>query len=190
MPKQPTKKRAALNPQGRVTVLLAEYNALYRLAEFRMGALDRRVPAAGATIVAFLGSVPLLPEQAGVIVLVAIPISLVWFVRTTINHARSLEDLLRGIEAIEQAINKAARRELITFQSNHPSRGKAVGGRTGFETVSTVGFVSALLIGSCEFLSGGAAVGWVSLAYSGYLLGVTIAILAWIRRWRRYRYQG
>lgn len=190
MPKQPAKKPAILDPQGRITVLLAEYQALYRLAEFRMGALDRRVPAAGAAIVAFLGSVPLLPERAGVIILVAIPISVVWFVRTTINHARSLEDLLRAIEAAERTINRTAGAALLAFQSNHPSRGKAVGGRTGFETVSAVGLASAVLIGACAYLAdtpGSRPV--VSILYVGYLIGVAGTVLRWLVLWKRYRYR-
>tara|TARA_R110000782_G_scaffold102483_5_gene189514 strand:- start:17259 stop:17831 length:573 start_codon:yes stop_codon:yes gene_type:complete len=190
MPKKPAKKPAILDPQGRITVLLAEYHALYRLAEFRMGALDRRVPAAGAAIVAFLGSVPLLPERAGMIVLVAIPISVVWFVRTTINHARSLEDLLRAIEAAERAINRAAGTPLLAFQSNHPSRGKAVGGRTGFETVSAVGLAAAVLIGACAYLADtpGSATA-VSILYMGYLVSMAGSILRWLVLWKRYRYK-
>lgn len=174
----------------RVSILLAEYGVLYRLAEFRMGALDRRVPAAGAAIVAFLGSVPILPEPAGVIVLAAIPLSLVWFVRTTINHARSLEDLLRRTEAIEHAVNRITGDTLLAFQSGHPSRGKAVGGRTGFETVSAVGLAAALLIGSCEYLASmaGEIEPWISAGYTGYLAATGGSILLWLRGWRKYRY--
>lgn len=180
-----------LDPMDRVSILLAEYGALYRLVEFRMGALDRRVPATGAAIVAFLGSVPLLPDSAGVIVLAAIPLSLVWFVRTTINHARSLEDLFRGIEAIELAVNRLTGDTLLIFQSGHPSRGKAVGGRTGFETVSAVGLAAALLIGSCGYLAGavGAMTPWAFAIYTSYLLGIAVSTLSWLRRWRRYRYK-
>jgi len=155
-----------------------------------MNALDRRVPAAGAAIVAFLGSVPLLPDAAGIVVLAAIPLSLVWFVRTTINHARSLEDLLRGIEGIERAVNAIAKSSLLGFQSDHPSRGTTVGGRTGFETVSAVGLAAVVLIGACSYLAdtpGSHPI--ASLFYTGYLIGVTGSILRWLVRWKRYRYR-
>lgn len=36
------------------------------------------------------------------VILVAVPLSLVWFSRTTIKHARSLKDLLRAIEGKER----------------------------------------------------------------------------------------
>lgn len=181
----------SLKPIDRIGVLLAEYEALYRLAEFRMSALDRRVPAAGAAIVAFLGSVPLLPDPAGMVVLAAIPLSLVWFVRTTVNHARSLEDLLRRIEVIEQAVNGIAGSPLLGFQSHHPSRGSVVGGRTGFETVTAVGLAAALLIGSCLYLAevAHALEPWVCVLYTGYLLAVAGCILVWLREWRGYRYR-
>jgi len=189
MPKKPA---SPITPQDKIGVLTTEYKSLYRLAEFRMASLDRRVPAAGAAIVAFMSSVPVLPEPARVVLLAAIPISLIWFVRTTINHARSFEDLLRRIEQIEHAVNKLAGEVLMTFQSSHPSRGRAVGGRTGFETVSAVGLASALLIGACEYLLRwtGPENLWVSMAYTGYLLVIAAYVLVQIRHWMNYRYQN
>jgi len=189
MPKKPA---SSITPQDKIGVLTTEYKALYRLAEFRMASLDRRVPAAGAAIVVFMSSVPMLPEPARAILLAAIPISLIWFVRTTINHARSFEDLLRRIEQIEHAVNRITGEMLITFQSSHPSRGRAVGGRTGFETVSAVGLASALLIGSCEYLVRWMRPEalWVSLAYTGYLLVIAAYVLVQIGSWRKYRYSA
>lgn len=179
-----------LSSESKIDVLLAEYNAMYQLAEFRMASLDRRVPAAGAAIVAFLTGVPVLPGPAGAVLLLAIPISVVWFVRTTINHARSFEDLLRRIEYIEQDVNRLAGDTLMAFQSSHPSRGKAVGGRTGFETVSAVGLASALLIGSCEFLLRWAEPEkiWVSMLYTNYLLVIAAYVFVQLRGWLRYEY--
>lgn len=173
-----------------VGVLLAEYHALYKLAEFRMGALDRRVPGAGAAIVAFLSGVPALPEASGFVLLLAIPISIVWFVRTTVNHARSFEDLLRRIEQIELTINFVCESELMRFQSSHPSRGRAVGGRTGFETVSAVGLASAIMLGACEMLmqSIGPGTVWVSLLYTNLLMVVAAYVLVYFWIWRKYKY--
>lgn len=171
-------------------MLLAEYHALYRLAEFRMASLDRRVPLTGAALVAFLGSVPALPGPVGLVLLVFVPASVIWFVRTTINHARSFEDALRRIELLEQRLNLIAGEELIGFQSTHPSRGKATGGRTGTETIEAVGLASALLLGSCGYVAGfyeglGPA---GALAYCGYLAAIAAYVLAWLRHARRYRY--
>ena len=110
--------------------------------------------------------------------------------RTTINHARSFEDLIRRIEQVEESINAIAGETLICFQSTHPSRGKAVGGRTGFETVTAVGLASALIGGTCAYLAW-----WIhpieyqtSLAYSTYLATILIHILFLIRSTRKYRY--
>lgn len=173
-------------------MLLAEYHALYGLAQFRMSALDKRVPAAGAAIVAFLSGVPVLPDPAGLILLVVIPASLIWFIRTTINHARSFEDLIRRIEQIEQTLNTIAGETLISFQSTHPSRGRAVGGRTGFETVTAAGLSSALIIGSCA----GLALGFHStdavliIAYIAYLTWIAAYILKLTWLVRKYRYQN
>ena len=178
-----------LSPRDRADILIAEYNALYGLATFRMGALDRRVPAAGAALLAFMGSVPVLPETTQHVFVVAIPASLVWLLRTTINHARSFEDLLRRIEHVETALNRLAGDELMGFQSSHPSRLKAVGGRTAAETVVAVMMAAIILIGACAVIGWGALLHRpIILGYAGYLAIVT-GYLSWlIWRWTRYRY--
>ena len=38
--------------------LFHEYEAVYRLAEFRLAALDRRIPLIGGVLTAFLSAVP------------------------------------------------------------------------------------------------------------------------------------
>jgi hypothetical protein len=186
----PAPKRSGLAKSHHLEALLAEYNALYGLAEFRMGALDRRVPAAGAALLVFIGSVPALPGPAQHILLAAIPASLIWLLRTTINHARSFEDALRRIEAIEGAVNRLASDTLICFQTTHPSKGRAVGGRTGVETVLAVVFSSALLLGACGYLMvlAEGASSPTTLGYAGYLAAVTIALAFEVAEWRRYRY--
>lgn len=186
----PMQPLTQLAPRERIDVLLAEYHALYGLAQFRMGALDKRVPAAGAAIVAFLSGVPLLPEPAGLVLLTVIPASLIWFVRTTINHARSFEDLIRRIEQVERAVNAIAGESLICFQSTHPSRGRAVGGRTGFETVTAAGLASALIIGACATLSlNQSADTTLILMYLAYLTGIAGYLLSLLRQISQYRYQ-
>lgn len=173
----------------RIDVLLAEYGALYALAEFRMASLDRRVPAAGAALVAFLGGAPIVPDTTAWLLLAVIPASLIWFLRTTINHARSFEDAIRRIEQIERDVNGLAACDLMRFQSTHPSRGRAVGGRTGAETVSAVLLASLILLGACFFIALGLLDSWpIQLGYVVYL-GLIVMHHIWVTvRWARYRY--
>lgn len=142
-------KKELLSAEARMTVLLAEYSAMYDLALFRLHSLDRRVPLTGSALVASLGATLVLPIEAQVFILVAVPLALVWFLRTTINHARSFEDALRRIEQIESKLNALAGDELVHFQSRHPSRGKATGGRTGRETITTVLIAGGLCHAVC-----------------------------------------
>jgi len=124
--------------EHRVDILMEEYRVLYTLVTLRLTSLDRRVPLAGASLAAFLGSVTVLPRDAQLVFLFGLPVALVWFLRATVNHARSAEDLLRRIEEIEREINRLCGEELLAFQSRHPSRGRQVGGQTTTESVKTV----------------------------------------------------
>ncbi|MEO1009595.1 MAG: hypothetical protein AAFX79_13615 [Planctomycetota bacterium] len=173
---------------ARLEAALAEYRALYGLAEFRLLALDRRIPAAGAAITAFVGTIPLLPADSQAILLAMVPVSLVWLVRTTINHARSFEDALRRIELLEQRINRLVGHEILGFQSGHPSKGRAVGGRTGAETIGTVLLAVALLLGACSVLGPPRFGGLLGLAYWGCLCAIGAHLAACALEWRRYRY--
>lgn len=177
-----------LDRQASIEVLLAEYQAMYRLAEFRMSSLERRVPATGAAIVAFLGVLPLLPDSSQWIVLMVVPASLVWMVRTTINHARSFEDALRRIEWIEKQANAIAGQELLGFQSNHPSRGVTVGGRTGVETVGSVLLAAVIVLLSCLALTSPLKddPSLLGVAYYLYILGVAAHFIVCVKNWRRY----
>ena len=146
-------KNRSISAEARVTVLLAEYRAMYDLALFRLNALDRRVPLTGSTLAASLAAALVLPVQAQVLILAALPLTLVWFLRTTINHARSFEDALRRIEQIEEKLNNLAGDELVRFQSQHPSRGKATGGRTGRESITAVLAASLMILVGCGALT-------------------------------------
>lgn len=192
MDRPPAEPTNQLDPVASIEVLLAEYRAMYQLAEFRMVSLERRVPAAGATIVAFLGVLPLMPEQSQWILLFVVPASLVWFVRTTINHARSFEDVLRRIEKIECNANGLAGQDLLGFQSSHPSRHVAVGGRTGVETVGAVLLASALVLLACHTIASTAMSGspMLWLAYYAYIVATSVHLIVCIIGWRRYRAGG
>lgn len=132
--------------QAMINAALEEFRALYQLAVFRLSALDQRLPLTVGTFSAVLISVQMLPEPARMLVLWATPPALVWLMRATVNHARSFEDALRRIEHLEQRVNELLGEEVLGFQSHHPSRGKAVGGRTGREAVIGVEVSIVLLL--------------------------------------------
>lgn len=173
--------RKTLDSAARISILLEEYRALYTLAEFRMSSLDKRVPIGSAALVTFLGGVSLLDTPAMLSLMAALPLVLYWYLFTTIGHARSFEDVLRRIEAIERKINALAGATLLSFQSTHPSRGLHVGGRTGAFAVRSVATVCAATI-----LTGSALV-WIAapadwapfllLLTGGCLTGVLFPLL-------------
>ena len=183
--------QSPLNGRDRVGILLAEYGALYGLAELRMTALDRRVPASGAALLAFTGSIPLLPPSGQLLLLIAIPVSLIWLLRTAINHARSFEDVLRRIERIETLLNQEAGTELLGFQSSHPSRLKTVGGRTGSETIAAVFMAALVLLGSCGYSAAQLGIEPLALyGYGGFLVVIGVYLSGILFRTSRYRYDA
>lgn len=171
--------------------LLSEYNALYGLAQLRLLALDRRIPIVGGLLTAFLSSVPVLPGLSQILALMAVPVSLIWLVRTTINHARSFEDAIRGIEHKEHQINKLLSQDLIGFQRTHPSRGNTVGGRTGSETVWAVMLASGLLLAMSLVMVFSMYMEHriMIVLFGGYILGIVALLGRSLLGWRAYRYQ-
>jgi len=135
-----------------ISILLEEYRALYGLAVFRMASLERRVPLFGSVLALFAGSVSAIPEPTRFSVFYGVPTALIWLVRTTINHARSFEDVLRRIDEIECDVNARSDQQLLRFQSSHPSKGVTTGGRTGTETVAAVTVISLLMLIQCAWL--------------------------------------
>ncbi len=176
--------------QTRLQCLLEEYRAMYALALFRLASLDRRVPVTGATLTASLASVVAIPSGASMVVFIGLPLAVVWFVRTTINHARSFEDALRRIEQIEFEINGLVGREAMCFQSRHPSRGQKVGGRTSGETIGAVLIAAITLMVGCGFMFVQTVdapwQGWG--AYGGFLMTVFGYLILIIRRLKKYEY--
>ena len=182
--------RSNLGQRDRAGVLLEEYRCLYGLVQFRMAALDRRVPLAGSTLALSLGGAFIAPLPVQVVVLVVLPFAVLWLVRTTINHARSFEDALRRIEQIEAHVNEIASEELLAFQSSHPSRQQTVGGRTGRESVFAACLVAATTLVACLGL-----VAFqldhdplVRLIYLVLPVGVAGAIAHSLAGWTRYKY--
>lgn len=180
--------RGSISEERKVEVLLEEYRVLYTLALFRLSALDRRVPLAVGALGAFLVAVAALPWTAQIVVLMVVPISLIWVVRTTISHARSFEDCLRRIEHIEQRTNAIAGEELLLFQSRHPSRGRTTGGRSGGETVAAVMLASGLTLAATGWLADLAFKDLAITPFLGYLAAIG-AYLCWMyAMYRQYRY--
>lgn len=174
----PTNQRMILD------AALAEYHAVYGLAQYRLNALDRRIPLIGGLLTAFLGSVPVLPEPTQLLALIAVPISLIWLVRTTINHARSFEDALRRIEHQEHLINNRLGVDVMGFQRSHPSKGSTVGGRTGRESVIAVMIAAGSLLMVCwimstQVISDPRMTGGMSLMYAGIAMMLFRPFLAW-----------
>lgn len=128
-----------------LTAIFEEYRAMYDLALFRLNALDKRAPLTVAAFASVLVSLQSLPVAAQLLALLFLPPSLIWLMRTAVNHARSFEDALRRIEYLEASANQRLGTPLLGFQSNHPSRGREIGGRTGRETILAV-LASILLL--------------------------------------------
>jgi hypothetical protein len=174
----------------RLQCLLEEYRAMYGLAAFRMASLDRRVPVAGATLTISLAGVAAIPREASMIVLLGLPLALVWLLRTTINHARSFEDALRRIEQIEKQINTLVGREVMTFQSSHPSRGRHAGGRTSRETIGAVVIIAVILLAGCGYMFAqtAQAAPWGLASYGGFLVTVLAYMATVVIGLKRYEY--
>ncbi len=184
--------RSNLDKRDRTDVLLEEYRALYTLAQFRMAALDRRVPVAGTALAMSLGGAFVAPMAVQATVLIVLPIAVLWLVRTTINHARSFEDALRRIEQIERHVNQIAGETLLAFQSSHPSRGETVGGRTGRESVLAVALAATGSLVACIALAVLLRhdVVVVQLLYLLVPVGVSGLIARELHRLERYRYRA
>lgn len=164
---------------------------MYGLVQFRMSSLDRRIPIAGAALTATLASTGAIPDEAMLIVFFGLPLALLWFFRTTINHARSFEDVLRRIEQIEHEINAVLGQPTLCFQSRHPSRGTRVGGRTGGETIGAVMVTVVTLLLGCGFMFVSVTEApWEAMAAYGGYLAVILSYIALIHfRLKRYEYQ-
>lgn len=161
---------------------------MYQLAAIRLSALDQRLPVTVGALSATLISVQMLPDPARLLVLWATPPALVWLMRATVNHARSFEDALRRIEEIEQLVNTLVGQRVLAFQSFHPSRGKAVGGRTGREAVFATEAAIALLLLTAAYQVSQLQSPIFLTAYSALLVAVLAIVDDQRRRLSRYRY--
>lgn len=177
--------------RARLDAMLAEYTLVGSLIAFRLNALDHRLPVAGAALGVLLGTVAALPPALQGSLLTGMPLSLIWLVRATVNHARSLEDALRRMEHLELAVNRLVGSEAMGFQRGHPSRGVRVGGRTASEAVEAVSAAAALLLAACLYalrtLLDPSNV--LVATYAVYIALIAAALLHARHAWARYQYR-
>ncbi len=153
-----------------IDILLDEYRALYSLLAFRLTAIEKRVPITGAALYTVVGSVPSLEPIARTLLLLAMPPAAVWFLRTTISHARAKQDIKLRLVEVERQVNALVGAELLTFQSAHPSTGREVAGRSGQDSVRAVYFGTIGLLAACAFLV--ATVGVIDLVPARFYFGI------------------
>lgn len=179
-----------IGPETASQIALAEYRALYDLLRLRLNAMDRRVPFAAGTLGAALAGIPSMPPMPSVVMLILLPASLAWLVATATGHARSKEDHLRRIAEIELAVNELAGRELLAFQSRHPSQGRFVSGRSGRISVLATATGALAALGCCGAFYEATQPPPVSLlAYFVYLVLIAAGVAYSLIRLRRYRYR-
>ena len=164
---------------------------MYDIQLLRITALDKRVPVTAGAMAAVIAALDIVSEESQLLLLLCVPIALIWFVRATVNHARSSEDVLRRIEEIETAVNSLLGGQVIYFQSRHPSRGRKIGGRTGQESVSAVLATSLLVLGAAAYrmLRAHLLPASFELVYLCVLGLVGIIVLREGIRLARYRYE-
>ena len=177
--------------ETRIQVVLEEYRALYRLLEFRLAAMDRRLPVATGTLVALHGSLAAVPPDTQTVFLVGLPAALAWLLTTTLAHARAKEDHRRRIDEIERSVNQLAGEELLVFQSRHPNRKKAAG-RTGQGTILALLTACETMLWGCAyfyFFQAYARPATLEAAYLGYVACIAIYLFVPVLRLRRYAYR-
>ena len=179
--------RASTDAAFRLDLLIHEYRALYPLVALRISSLERRIPVGGGAFAAFLLSATVLPLEGKILLLLGLPISLAWYLRTTINHALSFEDLLRRIGEIEERVNALVGERLLAFQSTHPNRNR-VGGRTGTGTVQSVFLACVLILAGCLVLVQSLA-DLAGTPYNVYVLAVVLYLTGLMAMFHRYRYR-
>lgn len=187
-----SKHGGTLTRTDRVRILLEEYRALYALLTFRLSAMDRRLPFAGGTLGAVLGSVPAMPHETKLAFLFGLPVGLLWLVLSTVQHGRSKEDHLRRIDEIERLVNQLAGEELLVFQSRHPNKRSVNAGRSGFATIVAILSTSWTMLAACGVLISVPVPllpsFWLA-TYAGYLACAGATMTLAVFRLRAYRYQ-
>lgn len=179
-----------LTQSERIGILLEEYRVLYSLVSFRMGSLDRRVPIAWAGVATFLVSFSAADLPSRLALLVTLPPATLWFFGTTATHTKSFEDVIRRIDEIERLVNRLAGETLLAFQSQHPSQGVRVGGRTGTGTARAVCATCLSLLGiACYLVASTAALSCFLPYYAAYAGAAALELGRGLYMLGRYRYR-
>ncbi len=182
----------ALTDVERIRVLLEEYRALNALLMVRLQVTDQRLPWIAGLLAAIVGSLAQFPSDLRLMVLLAAPALFASFFQTVAAHARSKEDVLRRLDEIERQVNRLAREELLVFQSQHPNRKRAVGGRSGQSTLLAILVLCLLSLTACGFLFArevGLESPWLP-PYAAYLLAAAVELAIDLRGLARYRYEN
>lgn len=184
------KQSAILTGQDRIQILFEEYRSLYGLLQFRLEAMDQRLPLAGGVLVTTLGALSSMSPETKHVLLLTLPAAIVWLGRMTVSHARSKEDVKRRIDELEHQINRCAGEELLAFQSRHPDAFRNVAGRTGIGTVWAVLTLCLTMLVACGYLFGADRPSRVVfLAYVAYVAGLAVHLVFQVQSLRRYRYR-
>lgn len=180
-----------LPAEHRIDIILEEYRALYALVTFRMATLDRRIPIAWAGVATLLLTLVQVGIDGQTVILWSVPLALQWFFNATVVHARSFEDVLRRIDEIERLVNHLAGDDLLVFQSQHPSQGRRVGGRTGSDTVVAVYLTALTMIGASCYLARATPALPASLRplFLLYVAGILVLLTARLAAFTKYRYR-
>ncbi|HZW07850.1 MAG TPA: hypothetical protein VFF65_12070 [Phycisphaerales bacterium] len=186
--RQPRHLHNSLSSKDRIDICLSEYAVLYSLVTYRLNALDVLIPAAPGALLLPLGVIGSAPASIQVVTMTGLPLSTIWLLAAAMNHARSLTDAVERIALIEEAVNAAARAELIAFQSTHPSRGQT---RTGKVTVEVVKGAAAVLLAGCLYLTQefAALPAYLMPAYAVYIAVVAGALIYMYWRGHGYLYR-
>ena len=181
--------RPGITPDMAAYVLLGEYRAMTDLLVFRLVAMDRHLPLAAGLVTGVLAWIPSLPATTQCIALWCIPAAATWLVANTVTHARSKSDHLQRIADLELELNELAGRRLMTFQSEHPSRGRIPGGRSGRSTIYGVLVLAiSLTVGAVSLASGsGLLESTTKHAFAGYAVLAAFFQAGTIVNWRHYR---
>lgn len=136
----------------RIRLLVEEYRAVNQLLLFRLEAMEQRLPLTAAGIGALLLAAAALPPISQVILLIGLPFTILFWVRSILFHALSKEDAKDRIREIEQEAAVLCHGPVLRFQTKHPSATGPVGGRTAAQAIFLAVVVGSIALVVCHTL--------------------------------------